>query len=125
VCCGLDERDTTLVNTAARDGRGVRIGIPQAPGQAGKTTPTLWCRDRTKGSLVEPYWCSPQLAAADINDPASPDFHNPTWWRIHDKPYHRSHLVQTDVLLRRDVRAAEDIFCASMPPSGRRTRRWR
>jgi predicted phage terminase large subunit-like protein len=37
VRCGPDERDATLVNTAARDGRSVRIGIPQDPGQAGKT----------------------------------------------------------------------------------------
>jgi phage-related protein (TIGR01555 family) len=43
-------------------------------------------------TLVEPYWCSPQLAAEDVNDPASKDFYNPTWWRIYDKLYHRSHL---------------------------------
>ena len=35
--CGPDERDTALKNTASRDGRGVRISIPQDPGQAGKT----------------------------------------------------------------------------------------
>lgn len=35
--CGPDERDTALKNTANRDGRGVRISIPQDPGQAGKT----------------------------------------------------------------------------------------
>lgn len=34
---GPDERDACLVNTARRDGRGVRISIPQDPGQAGKT----------------------------------------------------------------------------------------
>lgn len=34
---GPDERDSTLVNTSARDGSGVRISIPQDPGQAGKT----------------------------------------------------------------------------------------
>ena len=34
---GPDERDAALVNTAAMDGRSVRIGIPQDPGQAGKT----------------------------------------------------------------------------------------
>lgn len=35
--CGPDERDAALKNTANRDGRGVRISIPQDPGQAGKT----------------------------------------------------------------------------------------
>jgi predicted phage terminase large subunit-like protein len=34
---GPDERDRSILNTAARDGRPVRIGIPQDPGQAGKT----------------------------------------------------------------------------------------
>ena len=35
--CAADERDAALKNTAARDGSGVRISIPQDPGQAGKT----------------------------------------------------------------------------------------
>ncbi|QAU22584.1 terminase [Dyella sp. M7H15-1] len=35
--CGPDERDTALMNTASRDGRTVRISLPQDPGQAGKT----------------------------------------------------------------------------------------
>jgi hypothetical protein len=35
--CGPDERDTALKNTATRDGRGVKISLPQDPGQAGKT----------------------------------------------------------------------------------------
>jgi predicted phage terminase large subunit-like protein len=34
---GPDQRDALLRNTAARDGRQVRVGIPQDPGQAGKT----------------------------------------------------------------------------------------
>ena len=34
---GPDDRDAALMNTAARDGKQVRIGIPQDPGQAGKT----------------------------------------------------------------------------------------
>lgn len=34
---GPDERDTALENTAKRDGRLVKISIPQDPGQAGKT----------------------------------------------------------------------------------------
>lgn len=35
--CGPDERDAALTNTAARDGKSVRISLPQDPGQAGKT----------------------------------------------------------------------------------------
>ena len=34
---GPDERDRALRNTAERDGRAVRVSIPQDPGQAGKT----------------------------------------------------------------------------------------
>lgn len=34
---GPDERDAAMVNTAAMDGRSVKISIPQDPGQAGKT----------------------------------------------------------------------------------------
>ena len=34
---GPDERDATLLNTAALDGKDTKIGIPQDPGQAGKT----------------------------------------------------------------------------------------
>ena len=34
---GPDERDAAMVNTASMDGRGVKISIPQDPGQAGKT----------------------------------------------------------------------------------------
>ncbi|MDR0478297.1 MAG: phage terminase large subunit [Burkholderiaceae bacterium] len=34
---GPDERDAALANTAARDGRAVRVSLPQDPGQAGKT----------------------------------------------------------------------------------------
>lgn len=34
---GPDARDDAMVNTAALDGKGVKISIPQDPGQAGKT----------------------------------------------------------------------------------------
>ena len=34
---GPDKRDAAIKNTAARDGRGTRISLPQDPGQAGKT----------------------------------------------------------------------------------------
>ena len=34
---GPDQRDAAILNTAAADGRGVHISLPQDPGQAGKT----------------------------------------------------------------------------------------
>lgn len=34
---GPDERDAAMINTAALDGKSVRISLPQDPGQAGKT----------------------------------------------------------------------------------------
>lgn len=34
---GPDDRDAALLNTAKRDGTSVRVGLPQDPGQAGKT----------------------------------------------------------------------------------------
>jgi len=34
---GPDQRDAAMINIASQDGRGVRISIPQDPGQAGKT----------------------------------------------------------------------------------------
>jgi len=34
---GPDQRDATMLATASRDGMGTRVGIPQDPGQAGKT----------------------------------------------------------------------------------------
>lgn len=34
---GPDDRDAALLNTAKRDGTGVKVSIPQDPGQAGKT----------------------------------------------------------------------------------------
>jgi len=51
----------------------------------------------TKGSYkgirqVDPYWCAPELDAQAVSNPASADFYEPTWWRIKEKRYHRSHL---------------------------------
>lgn len=34
---GPDQRDAAMINIASQDGRGIRISIPQDPGQAGKT----------------------------------------------------------------------------------------
>lgn len=42
---GPDERDAALRNTAARDGRLVRVSIPQDPGQAGKTQAKYLARE--------------------------------------------------------------------------------
>ena len=44
-------------------------------------------------SQVDPYWITPELDGDAIGNPASPDFYEPTWWRISGKRYHRSHLI--------------------------------
>ena len=44
-------------------------------------------------SQVDPYWITPELDADAIGNPASPDFYEPTWWRVSGKRYHRSHLI--------------------------------
>lgn len=43
-------------------------------------------------SLVDPYWCVPELDEEGTADPASMHFYEPTWWQINGKRYHRSHL---------------------------------
>lgn len=44
-------------------------------------------------SQIDPYWITPELNTADATDPASPNFYEPTWWRVNGKRYHRSHLI--------------------------------
>ncbi|MDB5849807.1 MAG: Large terminase subunit, partial [Rhodoferax sp.] len=49
---GPDEVEATIVNTAKRDGLSVRIGLPQDPGQAGKTQ-VLYLTRKLQGFRVE------------------------------------------------------------------------
>ncbi len=49
---GPDEVEAAIVNTAALDGRGVHIGLPQDPGQAGKTQ-ILYLTRKLMGFIVE------------------------------------------------------------------------
>ncbi|EPZ7239211.1 DUF1073 domain-containing protein [Citrobacter freundii] len=44
-------------------------------------------------SQVDPYWCAPELEGVDVTDPSSENFYEPTYWRIANRRYHRSHLV--------------------------------
>lgn len=44
-------------------------------------------------SQVDPYWITPELDGDAVANPASPNFYEPTWWRISGKRYHRSHLI--------------------------------
>ncbi len=41
---------------------------------------------------IDPFWCYPELTDANLTDPASPNFYEPTFWTIGNKRYHRSHL---------------------------------
>lgn len=49
---GPDEVEAAIVNTASQDGRGVRISLPQDPGQAGKTQ-VLYLTRKLAGYMVE------------------------------------------------------------------------
>lgn len=41
---------------------------------------------------IDPFWCYPELTDANLTDPASPNFYEPTFWTIGNRRYHRSHL---------------------------------
>lgn len=43
-------------------------------------------------SQVDPVWVYPELTHENLTDPSSPNFYRPTYWRIGNKRYHRSHL---------------------------------
>lgn len=49
---GPDEVEAAIVNTARQDGRSVRVGLPQDPGQAGKSQ-LLYLTRRLEGFVVE------------------------------------------------------------------------
>lgn len=42
---------------------------------------------------VDPYWTAPELSGTAASNPSAPHFYEPTWWLIHGKRYHRSHLI--------------------------------
>lgn len=42
---------------------------------------------------IDPQWITPELDYDSVGDPASVDFYEPTYWRVHGKRYHKSHLI--------------------------------
>lgn len=44
-------------------------------------------------SQVDPYWITPELDAGALADPANLLFYEPTYYRIGNRRYHRSHLA--------------------------------
>lgn len=46
-------------------------------------------------SQVDPYWITPELDADAVNNPASFNFYEPTYWRVSGQRVHRSHLIIT------------------------------
>jgi uncharacterized protein len=42
---------------------------------------------------IDPYWMAPELDSEAAANPASPEFYNPTWWRVNSKRIHRSHFI--------------------------------
>lgn len=43
---------------------------------------------------LDPQWVTPDLTDANLQDPASPDFYEPTYWIIGGRRYHKSHFVK-------------------------------
>jgi phage-related protein (TIGR01555 family) len=43
---------------------------------------------------VDPQWVTPELTADNLQDPASLNFYEPTYYRIGGRRYHKSHLVK-------------------------------
>lgn len=41
---------------------------------------------------IDPQWITADLCQGDVNDPASPDFMRPSFWRVGNRRYHRSHF---------------------------------
>lgn len=44
-------------------------------------------------SQIDPYWIVPELTTGSALDPGSPNFYEPTFWRIGGRTVHKSHLV--------------------------------
>lgn len=42
---------------------------------------------------IDPYWITPELDFEAASNPASPNFYEPTWWRVNGKRIHKSHFV--------------------------------
>ncbi|VFR32516.1 Phage-related protein [plant metagenome] len=43
-------------------------------------------------SQIDPNWVTPVLTDDNLRDPASQTYYEPTYWRIKDRVYHKSHL---------------------------------
>lgn len=43
---------------------------------------------------IDPQWVTPDLTDANLQDPASLDFYEPTYWIIGNRRYHKSHFVK-------------------------------
>ena len=42
---------------------------------------------------IDPYWITPELDINAASNPASPNFYEPTWWRVNGERIHKSHLI--------------------------------
>jgi len=51
-------------------------------------------------SQIDPYWVAPELDIASSADPSSIYFYEPTWWLIHGRRVHRTHLI---IMRRKEV----------------------
>lgn len=44
---------------------------------------------------IDPYWMAPELDANAAANPGSPEFYDPTWWRVNNQKIHKSHFIIT------------------------------
>lgn len=42
---------------------------------------------------IDPFWIIPELDNLSMSNPLSPDFYEPTWWRVGNTRIHKSHLI--------------------------------
>ena len=43
---------------------------------------------------IDPQWVTPNLTDANVQDPASMDFYEPTYYVIGGRKYHKSHFIK-------------------------------
>ncbi|HCM61782.1 MAG TPA: portal protein [Morganella sp. (in: Bacteria)] len=65
---------------------------------------------------IDPQWVTPDLTDANLQDPASPDFYEPTYWVIGNRRYHKSHFVKfVPFPVANVLKATYNFFGVSVP----------
>lgn len=45
-------------------------------------------------SVIEPYWITPMWSEGSLNNPATPDFYEPEYYKVRDLTIHKSHIIK-------------------------------